>query len=98
MPETQNIVFDFKEVVEALLKEQNIHEGLWGIYFEFGIGAANVNRDAENVYFPAAIVPVVKIGIQRFPSANNLTVDASLVGVKKPQIDSSSKNKPASTE
>ena len=79
MPEIQNVTFSHKEIAEALIKLHNIHEGLWGIYLEFGIAAANVNSGKdENNLVPAAIVPVVKIGIQKFPSPNNLTVDAAL--------------------
>jgi len=78
MSEAQNFTFTHKEIAEALIKKENIHEGLWGIYIEFGIAGANINTppDLETI-IPAAIVPVVKIGIQRFPQPNNLTVDAA---------------------
>ena len=82
MPETQNITFTHKEIVEALLKDQGITEGLWGIYIEFGIAAGNVGSDKDNI-LPVAVVPVKKIGIQRFPEENNLTVDASTLNPKK---------------
>jgi len=79
MPEIQNITFSYKEIAEALIKAHDIHEGLWGIYIEFGIAAANVNSGpGENDITPAAIVPIVKIGIQKFPIPNNLTVDAAI--------------------
>ena len=42
MAEVKTYVFDYKEVAEALIKQQGIHEGLWGVYMEFGIGAANI--------------------------------------------------------
>ncbi|MHB8629950.1 MAG: hypothetical protein ACYDBJ_27265 [Aggregatilineales bacterium] len=79
MPETKMIAFSYKEVAEALLKGQDIHEGLWGVYIEFGIGAANVAQTSADSIVPAAIVPVVKIGLQRFTEPNNLTVDAATV-------------------
>jgi hypothetical protein len=80
MPEIQNITFTHKEIAEALIKKNNIHEGLWGISIEFGIGAANISQSPESVeLYPAAIVPVLKIGILRFSSPNNLTVDAAEV-------------------
>jgi len=77
---SQQIVFDFKEVAEALVKYHGLHEGLWGIYVQFGLGAANVNTpdDLETIA-PAAIIPVRRLGLQRFPEANNLTVDAAIV-------------------
>jgi hypothetical protein len=93
MPETNSITFSHKEVAEALVKKQDLHEGLWGIYIEFAIGAANISQSPEDPnILPAAIVPVNKIGIQRFPSPNNLTVDAAVVN-PLPKIKKSGKSK-----
>jgi hypothetical protein len=63
-------------VVEALIRYNNIHEGLWGLYIEFGLAAANMGQAPEDI-LPTAIIPVKKIGVQRFNEANNLTVDAA---------------------
>jgi hypothetical protein len=80
MPETNSITFTHKEVAEALIEKQDLHEGLWGIYIEFGIGAANIGQGPDDPnLMPAAIIPITKIGIQRFPKPNNLTVDAAEV-------------------
>ena len=81
MAETQEKhVFNYQEVAEALVKQQGLHEGLWAIYIEFGIGAANVNtKEASKEYAPAAIVPVKGIGLLRSSEENNLTVDAAIV-------------------
>jgi hypothetical protein len=79
MPETKSIIFTHKEVAEALIKQQGIHEGLWGIYFEFGFGAGNIGPvPGDPNLLPTAIVQITKIGIQRFPEENNLTIDASV--------------------
>ena len=82
MPETKNIVFSHKEVAEALVGKADIHEGLWGLYVEFGIAGANVGSSPEGDIQPAAIVPILKLGIQRFKKPSNLTVDASEVNPK----------------
>jgi hypothetical protein len=76
MPETKSIAFTHKEVVEALIRYNDLHEGLWGLYIEFGLAATNIGSEPGDL-LPAAIVPVKKIGLQRFNEANNLTVDAS---------------------
>jgi len=78
MPESTQIVFTHKEVVEALLKQQQIHDGIWGIYVKFGIKAANVGMSDSDL-MPAAIVPVLEIGLQKFENENNLSVDAAKV-------------------
>lgn len=79
MPDTPNIYpFTHQELAEILIKHKNIHEGLWGIYVEFGLGATNIGQ-GPNDMLPAAIVPIVKLGLQKFPEPNNLTVDAAKV-------------------
>ena len=78
MAETKQIAFTHKEVVEALLKQQGIHEGIWSLYVEFGLGAANVGQSDDNL-LPTAIIPVVKIGLQKADKVNNLSVDAAQV-------------------
>lgn len=86
MAEIKIYTFSFKEIVEALIKKENIHEGIWGIYIEFGLSAANIPAapGAED-FIPAALVPLVKIGIQLFEKESNLTVDASKVNPKPPK-------------
>ena len=79
MPETKNIVFSHKEVVEALIRYNNIHEGLWDLYLEFGLAAANIGPGPGGELSPAAIVPVQKIGLQRSETSSNLTADAAVV-------------------
>ena len=83
MAEASQYVFTHKEVAEALVKRQGIHEGIWGLYFEFGIQGANVNvAPGEEVILPAAVTLVQKLGIQKFEKPNNLTVDAAIVNPK----------------
>jgi hypothetical protein len=85
MAESTQIVFSHKEVVEALLKTQRIHEGIWGLYVKFGISAINVGAsDADLV--PAAIVPVLQIGLQKFDKENALAVDARKVNPKETTV------------
>ncbi len=80
MAEVEMYTFTYKEVVEALVKKQGIHEGLWSLRVEFGLGAANVNQTLQSKEFaPAAIVPLVKLGVQRATEDNNLTIDAAEV-------------------
>ena len=82
MAEATEFSFSFKEVVEALLKKQGIHEGLWGLSVKFGIQATNVGPNASDL-LPAAIVPLMSIGLSKFESETSLSVDASKVNPKK---------------
>jgi hypothetical protein len=80
MAETRQVTFTYHEIAETLVKQQGIHESLWGVYFEFGIGAANVNLAPDADATPTAIVPITRMGIQRFDApVPGLTVDATEV-------------------
>jgi hypothetical protein len=80
MPETKIYSFGFNEIVETLIKQLDIHEGLWAIYVEFGFGVANVPVTPDSKVFQPAVINVVnKIGIQKTDSPTNLTVDAAKV-------------------
>jgi hypothetical protein len=78
MPEPTQISFSHKEVATALLKEQKIHDGIWGVYIRFGIKGMNIGANDEDLQ-PSAIVPVLSIGLQKFDKVNNLSVDAAEV-------------------
>ena len=78
MGETTQITFSFKELAEALVTKHGIHEGIWGLYVRFGIKAANVGPNDDELK-PSAILPILDIGLQRFDKENNLSVDAAKV-------------------
>jgi hypothetical protein len=79
MPETNSLTFTYKEVVEALIRYNNLHEGLWGLSIEFALAAANVAPEPGGDLLPTAIIPVKKIGLTRSNELNNLSVDAAEV-------------------
>jgi hypothetical protein len=80
MPEVKNYSFSHVELTEILVKKLDLHEGLWGVYLEFGFSGANMPTAPDGKTFsPAAISFVNKIGIQKFDSPSNLTVDAAKI-------------------
>jgi hypothetical protein len=82
MPEATQIVFKHKELVEILVKAQGIHDGIWGLFIRFGIGASNVGASETDIQ-PAAIVPVTEIGLQKFDKETSISVDAAKVNPAK---------------
>jgi hypothetical protein len=42
MAEPRAFSYKLIEIAEILVKEQNLHEGFWGISFEFAMGAGMV--------------------------------------------------------
>lgn len=92
MGEVKQVVFGPKEIAEILIEKEGITEGFWGIFIEFGLAGGNVQFAPETV-LPAAIVPVKKIGIQRFDEPNPLTVDASSTSRRTKNADDEQKGK-----
>ena len=82
MAEAKLITFSYQEIATALVRHQGIHEGIWGIYARFGLGAANVEDPENKELLPAAVVPIRELGLQQFPDENNLTVNAAKVNPK----------------
>jgi hypothetical protein len=81
MPEPSQVTFSFQEIAELLVKKQELHEGIWGIFLKFGLGASNIGPNDTDLR-PAAIVGVIEIGLQKFDKSSNLTVDAAKVNPK----------------
>lgn len=82
MAEINQYAFSLKEVATALIKQQGLREGTWGIYAEFGLAAGNI-KDPAGQALPAAIIPIVKLGLQRFEADHPLAVDAAAVNPVK---------------
>jgi hypothetical protein len=83
MQKQNQITYTHQELAAALIKDNDIHEGFWGVYLEFGFSAANIPSAPQNEIYPSAVVPVMKIGIQKFDTENNLTVDAAKINPNK---------------
>jgi hypothetical protein len=81
MAEPTQIVFKHREVVEALLRHHGLHEGIWGLHVRFGISAMNVGTTDADL-MPAAIIPILEIGLQKFEKENNIAVDAAKANPK----------------
>jgi hypothetical protein len=80
------IVVGHKALAELMVKQQGIHEGLWGLFIRFGLQATNIPVQLPNSsqisLFPAAVLPIIEIGIQEFAELNDLCVDAAVANPK----------------
>lgn len=95
MPEQTEIMFTHKELLELMLKKQNIHEGLWMISIKFGMQATNfgVATDGSDT-LPTALIPIVGVGMHRAEKLNNITVDAAVVNPLTSEEKNRMKHKP----
>ena len=55
MAKPEIFTFEYKEVAELLVKQQDIHEGHWAIVFELGLAAGSFSRS----------LPTLKTSLQR---------------------------------
>ena len=78
MPEATSFVITHKELVEMLIKRLDLHEGIWGLSVKFALGAANIGLTPGEL-LPAAILGVQEIGLQKFDSESNVSLDAAKV-------------------
>jgi len=76
MPDATQYSFSHKELATMMVKALDIHSGVWGLSIKFGLGAMNTGPN-ENELMPAAVIPVLDIGLQKFEKVNNLSVDAA---------------------
>ncbi len=100
MPQKTQLLYDYKELAEILVKNSGIHSGHWMVFMRFGIGGSNIpvappTEDEEAKVVPAALVPVLELGIQKVPNPGPLSVDASEVNPRpKPKKRSGRKPVP----
>ena len=78
MVDVTQYVYKSKELTALIIKDREIHDGLWQLLVNFGMGATNIGPSEAEVA-PAAIVTVQSIGIQRVPQTGPLAVDAAEV-------------------
>lgn len=76
--------FSIKELIEALLRDQGIHEGYWALNIEFGAVGTSVNApEGYGGTLPGMIVSVNSATLMRAGSATQGAVDAALANPRK---------------
>jgi hypothetical protein len=78
MAEVNRYEFNYAEVALALVKQQDIHEGIWAVAIKFGIGAT-LGGPSEAEAVPTAMVPVLSIGLTKVDKEGRNTVNAAKV-------------------
>ena len=68
--------FSPQQVLKAILKQEGIEDGHWGLVLNFGFSAGNVGPSAQDLK-PGAILSIRAIGIQKTEEDNSLTVNLS---------------------
>jgi hypothetical protein len=76
-------MLNHQELLTLMIKDQNIHSGLWMITFEFQMGTTVAGATLDTAY-PTAMVGVSRVGLQKTEvHVNGLCVDAAVVNPMK---------------
>ena len=67
----------WQQVAAALVKEQDLHEGIWRVYFVFGQHAMNV--DFKGTQTAAVMNAIVEVGLIEDNEVGPMSVDAAVV-------------------
>ena len=78
MAEASQYSFELSEVTKALIISQGLHNGIWALGIEFGMGAGNVGSTQEEA-FPSAFVQIKKLGLVKADKESMLALDAAKV-------------------
>lgn len=72
------ILISLTDAATLLLKENNIHDGLFELAFEMQVSIGSVGSEPEST-LPGIAVAISKIGLSRVEKMGSRSVDASLV-------------------
>jgi hypothetical protein len=81
MAEATQYMVSNRELLTLLIKTQGLHEGLWALVANFGLGVATIGgpMGSGEAAAPSGIVQLLGVGIQRVSENSALTVDAAVV-------------------
>jgi hypothetical protein len=85
MPEVSQFDFSPKEVLELLIKKQDVHEGIWALRFQYTLTGADIpySRGKNNELVPGAILRIPKFTLQRIDAEKANSLDAAKVNPAK---------------
>lgn len=80
----QQYPFDWRQLATILVKELNIHEGLWRVMFEFERIGMNANVEMPNgvTYTPGAFLGISAFKLVQVEVEDPMCVDAAEVNPK----------------
>lgn len=85
MSEISGLDFSHEDVLKALLKSADIHNGIWMLAVKFGLTATNVQLPGSTNLDPAAIINLINLRIEKTTELGPLSVDAALVNPSPPK-------------
>jgi len=85
MAEPTQYVFAHKELAELLVKKQGLHDGIWTLAFQIGMGNTVAPSPTGGEPVPAVVVSIMGVALQKADKDGPMTVDAAKVNSRKKQ-------------
>jgi hypothetical protein len=83
MAEPTQFVFAHKEIAEMLVHKQGLHDGLWTLGFQLGMGNTLAPSPTGGDPVPAVVVSILSIALQKADKDGPMTIDAAKVNPHK---------------
>jgi hypothetical protein len=83
MADPTQFVFSHRDLAEILVHKQNLHEGLWQVAFQLGMGQGNTPAPTGVGTVPSIVVSILAVNLQKADKENPSTVDAAKVNPHK---------------
>jgi len=84
MEQVERFELTYKEVIEALIKQLGLHEGVWALTAQLGFNAISYGPTPSEAKI-AAHVHIANFGIHRVGKETSLSVDAAKVNPPSPK-------------
>lgn len=79
MAEAVQYIFSHTELVETLIRKQELHDGLWTVGFQLGMGIAQVPSPTGGAPVPGAVISILGVSLQKADKEGPNTLDAAKV-------------------
>ena|ERR1019366_3475517 len=88
MPKPSQFSFSPREVLELLIKQQNIHEGIWALRFQYILTGADIPypRGENNEPVPSAVLRIPNFLLQKLEVEKGNSLDAAKVNPAKKEV------------
>jgi hypothetical protein len=84
MADPTQYTFSHRELVEILIRNQGLHQGIWAASFQLGMGNTQVpSPSGGGDTLPAIVVTIFGVGLQKADKEGPSALDAAKVNPKK---------------
>ena len=77
MADATQYTFSHQALTKLLIQEQGLHEGIWMLAFQLGIGNGQAPSPTGGDTVPATIISILSVGLQKADKEGPMALDAA---------------------